>query len=353
MRYGCIFKWFSYLLFGIAFMVLSNAYTAELIVLAAPVSNDDYYHDVEENIIDFQINYAKKIIANGDDVLILSDRKNYSRYHASLDSKHILLYPMDDIWMRDFTIVNPLHPVMFRYTAEGQGSGIEGQAQADEVQDNFLALAKKAKLSFTKTDLLNDGGNFVSDEIGNAVISRKFLRDNHLSEKEARKELKSLMGLKNIAFIEADEQVGLEHADGIVSFVENNVLVINAYPEDKAYSKELKSDLQNALPGVEIHEIMTPYDGSDIYDSRFGSACGLYTNMLVTKDHIYLPQFGIAEDAIALKQVQALTSKKVIPVLSSQVCKMGGGVRCMSLQLNGENASKLLVYSGKVNKESR
>ena len=93
-----------------------------------------------------------------------------------------------------------------------------------------------------------------------------------------------------------------------------------------------------------IHEVVTPYDGSEVYDERFGSACGLYTNALVTPERIYFPQFGVAEDAIALEQVRAATSREVIPVMSARVCQMGGGVRCMSWQLRGENARALKAF---------
>jgi agmatine deiminase len=176
------------------------------------------------------------------------------------------------------------------------------------------------------------------------VVSKKFLRDNHLSEDEARHKLSQLTGAKNIAFIEADEQGGLEHADGVVSFVDTNTLIINSYPEDVAYAKQLKQDLQRGLPGVKIHEIITPYDGSKVFDKRFGSACGLYTNALVTPTRIYLPQFGIPEDKIALQQVKKATKREVVPVSSTPVCQMGGGVRCMSWQLRGDNAKKLKHY---------
>ncbi len=202
-------------------------------------------------------------------------------------------------------------------------------------------------MRFTVLNLFDDGGNFIDDYAGNVVISKKFLRDNHLTEKQARKKLRTLIGVKNIAFIEADEQGGFEHADGVVSFVDTNTLVINSYLEDAKYTKRLKEDLRRGLPSVKIYEITTPYDGSQIYDKRFGSACGLYTNMLVTEKRIYLPQFGIPQDKLALKQVRAVTPREVIPVLSSQVCHMGGGVRCMSLQIRGENARRLLEYAEK------
>ncbi len=333
---------FCLILFFIGITVNTSA-KAELIVLASPPTHaDSYYIEVADDIIDFHVAYAKAIEKHGDNVLILSNENYYDYYAKHLGPDKVVLAPMPDIWMRDFTVLNAVMPVMFRYSAAGQGNN---QDEADVVQEGFAILAKEASLSFSETELINDGGNFVDDYSGNAVLSKKFLRDNNLSEYEARKKISAVTHLKNIAFIEADEQGGLEHADGVVSFVDKNTLVINSYPEDTAYSQQLRADLKAGLPNVEIHEITTPYDGSEIYDKRYGSACGLYTNALVTPERIYLPQFGIPEDKIAIEQVKAVTSREVVPVLSHQVCHMGGGVRCMSLQLRGDNAKKLLHYA--------
>ena len=315
----------------------------DLIVLAAPMTDDPYYADVSDAIFDFHIEYARQIEPH-DDVLVLVDQGAYDRYAEVLGADRVALAPMADIWTRDYGLSNVSGPVMFRYTAAGQGSGEVGQHEADIVQKDLITLAQRAGLHFDKTDLLNDGGNFVDDYEGNAVISRKFLRDNQLTESQARAMLRELTDLKHIAFIEADEQGGLEHADGIVAFVDTNTLIMNSYDDDPAYAQELRNNLERGLPGVIIHEIVTPYDGSEIYDERFGSACGLYTNALVTPHRVYLPQFGIPEDEVALRQVRQATTREVIPVRSDQVCFMGGGVRCMSWQLRGQNAEALLQY---------
>ena len=175
--------------------------------------------------------------------------------------------------------------------------------------------------------MLNDGGNFVDDYAGNIVISRKFLRDNDLNEDQARTNLRTLLGIKNIAFIESDEQGGLEHADGVIAFVDTNTLIINSYDEDPDYAAPITIRFDTRFCQVLfIYEVITPYDDSEIYDERFGSACGLYTNALVTPNRIYLPQFGIPEDEIAMQQVQAATTREVVPVSSRNVCSMGGGV---------------------------
>lgn len=318
---------------------------AELIVLAAPITGDFYYAEVAAEIFTFHVAYAKAIEPK-DQVLILTDAGAYDRYAAALGADRVLEVPMADIWARDYGPSNADRPIYFRYTAEGQGGGPLGQDDADAVQIGLAELTEAAGLQISATHLLNDGGNFVDDYAGNAVVSTKFLADNGLTEEEAREQLRRVTGAQNIAFITADEQGGLEHADGVVSFVDTNTLIINSYPEDPAYARQLRRDLEQGLPGVAIHEIVTPYDGSQIYDERFGSACGLYTNALVTPDRIYFPQFGIPEDAIALAQVRAVTSREVVPVSSHQVCQMGGGVRCMSWQLRGANAEALLAYAG-------
>ena len=317
---------------------------AELIVLAAPITGDSYYGEVAGEIFDFHVAYAKAIRAP-DQVLILTDEAAYDRYAAVLGSEKVLVAPMADIWARDFGPSNAEDPVYFRYTAAGQGGGYSGQDDADAVQIALAELTDAADMTIRATHFLNDGGNFVDDYAGNAVVSTKFLKDNDLTEDEARAVLQRVTGIKQVAFIEADEQGGLEHADGVVSFVDTNTLVINSYPEDPAYARQLRADLERGLPGVTIHEIVTPYDGSEIYDERFGSACGLYTNALVTPERVYLPQFGIPEDATALALVRAATPREVVPVSSSQVCKMGGGVRCMSWQLRGAQAAALLAYA--------
>lgn len=316
----------------------------ELIVVAAPRNGDPYYAKAADDIFDFHLAYAAAVEGR-DDFLVLTDAQKYDAYSRALGKDRVLVAPQDDIWTRDFSPSNTAAPVMFRYTAEGQGGGHKGQSDADHVQESLAALMEDAGLIFGESDYLNDGGNFVDDYHGRAVISRKFLRDNGLTEAQARTAIISETSINHVAFIDADEQGGLEHADGVVAFIDANVLVINAYPEDKVYAATLKEDLQAGLPGVTIHEIITPYDGSEIYDDKFGSACGLYTNMLVTPQRIYFPQFDIPEDKTALDAMRQWTSKEIVPVRSDTVCYMGGGVRCMSWQLRGENAAKLKAWA--------
>ena len=60
---------------------------AELIVLASPQSNDAYYAKMIDDIFDFHVDYAKKIIKNGDNVVVLTDKGLYPRLCQSLGQK--------------------------------------------------------------------------------------------------------------------------------------------------------------------------------------------------------------------------------------------------------------------------
>lgn len=310
----------------------------QLILLAAPVLNDPFYASEADAIIAFHIAFADRIAAP-DHVLVLAGGDTADIYAEALGPDRVVIAAMEDIWTRDFGIMDPASNVMARYTAAGQGGGPKGQRDADAVQETHAAFLESKGITPVASDLLNDGGNWVFDGAGNAVVSTKFLADNNLTEDDARAALRQVTGATHIAFIEADEQGGLEHADGVVSFIDEGVLLVNAYADDPAYEAQLLADLRRGLPDVDIHTIVNAYDGSDIYDSRFGSACGLYTNALVTPHAVYLPQFGIPQDAQALEMVTRLTRKQVIPVASQQVCHMGGGVRCMSSQIDLQPAS--------------
>ena len=47
-------------------------------------------------------------------------------------------------------------------------------------------------------------------------------------------------------------------------------------------------------------------------------------------------------DQKALRMIKQNTTKKVIPINAESVCPMGGSVRCLTWQVTGENAVKLI-----------
>ena len=306
-----------------------------LIVLAAPPAGDSYYRPLREEILDFQVAYAKSILGR-DNVVVLGDRRTLRRLARDLPEDILLEAPMRDIWMRDFTPVAPGDPVLFRSAAAAQGGQ---QADAARVQDGFRRFAKRNGLSFRRASWILDGGNVVDNGIDKAIVTDRFLADNRLDKAQAGAILREQLNVERVAILPAHPDDRLGHADGMAAFIGSNTVVLSRYRGES--SKAIRQELESAFPGVRIVEIETDF-GDDAFDPEYGSARGIHVNATVTDRFIYLPVFGMETDAPALRKIREATDKEVVPIAAEKVAPMGGSVRCLSGQMKGENARKLI-----------
>jgi len=311
-----------------------------LIVLAVPAASDRYYRSLRKEILSFQIAYAKSILGK-DNVIILGDKKTLRELSKELPEDILLQAPMRDIWMRDFTPVIPTRPILFRYAAAAQG---DDQPTADWVQAEFLRFAKRHGLRFRRTSRILDGGNVVDNGRDKAIVTDRFLSDNRLSKAKAIALLQKELGVEQVAILPADPEDHLGHADGMALFIASNTIALTSY--GGKFQKTLKHELHKAFPDIQIIELETQFD-TEAWDPRFGSAKGVYANATVTDDYIYLPTYGMETDAKAIEQIRAHTDLEIVTVDASQVSQMGGSVRCLTGQMKGKNARKLIEAARK------
>lgn len=315
--------------------VLSN--DRMLLVLSAPSVNDSYYSEAFNLIVDFQIDYAKSIM-NNDNVVLIVDRDTKRFYEGRLPEDILITSDVYDIWMRDFTTVNPEHPVQFTYTWASMT-----RQQSREVQNSFNSFANTVNISKSSTDLLIDGGNIVDNYNGRVITTTRFLEDNNLTYEEGVEKLKNLLNASEIAIIVPDEET-LAHSDGMVSWIDTNTLLVNNYSEDTAFQSKVLTELKNAFPEVSIIEVPVQYSTNPPGQwEGFESACGINLNATVTYKNVYVPTFNMSHEAAALEIIKSNTSKNVIEVNAEGVCAMGGSVRCLTWQLAGDNAEKLIL----------
>jgi agmatine/peptidylarginine deiminase len=306
--------------------VIAKEAKRELVILAAPRFTDSYYAPFYDHIIKFQIEYAQKLLKN-DKLLILVDDVAFKKFRPFILKENLVRFSTYDIWMRDFSPVTLRNKrVSFRYAKAAQGGS---QKEADLVQNSFWSFLKQHGIKTKKSSLVLDGGNIVYSE-DKAIVTDRFLQDNNLSKKEGVARLKSLLGISKVAIIPNDDPEGLAHADGMVSFVENDVLLVNQYSGE--FGRRVRSELKNVFPSTKILEIPVVYGGQKV-DSRFSSACGVHLNAMVTSKAIYLPTFKTPEDLKVLNLIKGHTSKVIETVDARGVCKMGGSTRCLTWQL--------------------
>jgi hypothetical protein len=153
------------------FQVSARGDSRTLLVLAAPDSTRGYYANDFNSIVNFQVEYAQKVIDNGaDDIVIIVNDKILPYYSRRLPSKILLVDYMADIWMRDFTLVNPSNPVSFVYTWASMTKG-----ESIKTQQSFINFASHYGLNYKKVNYMIDGGNIVDTFDGKVFYFCKIL----------------------------------------------------------------------------------------------------------------------------------------------------------------------------------
>ena len=303
------------------------------IVLSVPSVRNEYYADVHQSIVDFHISYAKTIMGN-DNVVVVTDKQTMPLLKGKLPDDILLEETIEDIWVRDFTTVIPYSPVQFNY----HPSYFEDLNDAILIQEGFKNFADRYDLQFRSSDLIMDGGNIVDNNYDCAITTERFLEDNRLDRTAGQEALKKLLGMQYVAIIPYDDEV-MGHADGMVAWAAQNKVLLNIY--DEPFRSSVIRALKSQLPStVEIIEIPAEFDHGT-WDV-FSSACGVNLNTTVTHHHMYVPVFGNPVDQQVIEQIKKHTGKTVHTVQAKGVCQMGGSVRCLSWQIQGENAKKMI-----------
>ena len=319
----------------------TNIYTDDrmTLALAAPRSSDKYYASRYDDIMEFIVWYAKAIIWH-DNVVIFVDDKAYNVLSKELPEDILIKYPQQDIWMRDFSTTNPNNPIQWVYTDTAQWWK---QSDSDYVQSNFNKRLSP-KYEIQKTILKMDWWNIVDNYNWDIIVSDRFLEDNNLSYKEWIAKLKDILWAKRVAIIANDDPDWLAHADGMVAWIDDKVLAINIYEEP--LRTKIIDEIKKQFPDVKIIEVEAKFDDT-VRDSKISSACGINLNAVLTKNYIYMPDFGTAHDQDVLVQIQSNTSKKVIPISASSVCSMWWSVRCLTRQTHWDLAKIVLESTNK------
>ncbi len=337
-------------------------------VIVVSVPEDKYYKKHLDDICQFVRDLAEAA-GDYDEVVALFPRKFASKLQAKEAGKAsatsgscnlgkasiILVDESIDLWMRDFGLGLPGNPVKFIY-----GPTYLSRSDARFVDNSFrrwLSTLKVAGLPESiDNDLILDGGNVVDNAKDKAVVSDRFFYENkRIREAELERKLERSLGMKVAIIPDPEDTTG--HADGVVSFIDTNVLLIADYC-DAEYYKMVDDSVKEAFPDLKIIKLPCREDKktkSGKKDSKwrgFSSAVGAYVNILLTNSTVYVPVFGDAiRDQEILSIVRSNTSRRVTSVDTSKLSHMGGSVRCMTWQIDAshEIGKALLKAAAKPN----
>ena len=229
-----------------------------LIVLSIP--DDAYYRKNVQDIECFVRDMSEKT-QGLDDVLLVYSKSMQKRYKCSSSSlfgfntKSLIVEESLDLWMRDFSPVLPKHGVKFTYKPKYIKS-----KDAKFVESEFMKVLGKMDIQLNRNEIILDGGNVVDNNCNKAIISeRVFLENKGKTPTVLQNELENLLAAK-VAFI-PDPEDTTGHADGIVAFVEDNVLLIGDYGDEKYYNS-VEYAVKSVFPEVETFRLPCSSDSA-------------------------------------------------------------------------------------------
>ena len=266
-------------------------------------------------------------------------------YEMSKNARCIYVKETIDLWTRDFGFVNPARPFKFRYEPRRYLSVADAQAVDGDFRKFLEGLgivpsnssnSASGNVTYLSNDqLVEDGGNVVDNHFGKAILSERFFENSNFSNIKPRQNLIHALEQSinaSVLFI-PDPGDTTGHADGIVSFIESDTLLIADYANRTSYAT-LKDLVNQTFP--DLKTVRIPCLDVNVSAWKGRSAVGVYVNILYTDSSVYVPTFGReVEDARAIDIIRAnvRSGRMVKTVNTARLSGLGGSIRCMTMQL--------------------
>jgi agmatine/peptidylarginine deiminase len=203
-------------------------------------------------------------------------------------------------------------------------------------------------------DLVNTGGNFMSDGMGTAFASELVLDENKpgntymvsaKTEPQIDEILKDYMGIQRYIKMKTLPYDGIHHIDMHMKLLDEETLLVGKYPEGVSDGPQIEANLAYVLnnfktsfgtPFKVVRIPMPAFYGNDQYPPYPGEA-GLYptyANALFVNKTVILPVYENVLDAAAVDTFQKyLPGYRIAPVNCRNIIWAGGAVHCITKEV--------------------
>ncbi|MBK7148183.1 MAG: agmatine deiminase family protein [Bacteroidetes bacterium] len=278
---------------------------------------------------------------------VISDLQN-----NGMDTTNItfLNLPYNSVWMRDY----------------GQNSvyynDVDSLAFVDWIYNRLTrkkddtipaGVARHLGLTlYTTTDapynLVNTGGNWMTDGLGTAFASKLIFDDNVMSagfgtnhnEAEIDSIIKKFMGIDRYIKMEKLPYDGIHHIDMHMKLLDEETLLVGEYPAGIADGPQIEANIQYVLSGFQT-SFGTPYriiripmpDDNGQWPSGNGDYL-TYTNASFINKTIIVPTYNIPEDSTALRiWRESCPGYKVVGINSTSSIPASGALHCITHEI--------------------
>jgi agmatine/peptidylarginine deiminase len=239
---------------------------------------------------------------------------------SNLSNVTILEAGFNSIWMRDYAAnpvygneVDSLFLVDWMYNRPRPADDASPEVIAD-----YLGL-DLYQTSEAPYELLNTGGNYMSDGFGTAFASELVLEENDgdgdyniyypvQSEQEINSIMQDFLGIDNYIKMPTLPYDGIHHIDMHMKLVDEQTLLVGEYPEGIADGPQINANIEYVLSNFSskfgspfrVVRIPMPDSQSDLYPDE-GGYYRTYTNAVFVNKTIIFPTYREEFDTTAYR----------------------------------------------------
>jgi agmatine/peptidylarginine deiminase len=309
--------------------------------LTYPFELDKHHH----SFTDFYDELISLIPDSIHQFLIVNNNKALERLVKLFPNKNldvVVIKQFYEIWLRDIMGFNCGDKIVKPIFKPDYYKDVYTKSYLEIVDKQVREIISKTiNKEVIDIPLVWDGGNLITNgKVG--FINDKIIKDNKgLSLAQIEEIINKHLDIEPI-IIPTFKYDKLGHADGSISFINENTVCIASYPDDKFYNED-NNYINKLLKIVEeqgfniVRTLEKPINGKSRQGKDFlFSATGCYVNNLILNDTLILPQFILIdeEESSYYNNANALIMSdqfsNVIQINCNLISKEGGVVRCLS-----------------------
>ena len=263
-----------------------------------------------------------------------------------------VLAPNNSIWVRDYgpncvyaNDVDSLYFIDWRYNRTTR--------RRDDSIATTLAPYFDAALYTTSAapnDLVNTGGNFMSDGMGTAFASDLILDENAAGniygasvkdEAQIDAIMRQYMGIDRFIKMEKLPFDEIHHIDMHMKLLDEQRLLVGQYPQDKADGPQIEANIQYVLQqfqssfggAFDVTRIPMPPDNSNRYPDQ-GGDYRTYSNAVFVNKTILVPYYAERYDTTALRIWQtAMPGYNIVGINCNDIIPLLGAIHCITKEI--------------------
>jgi len=307
------------------------------------------YQNIQRQIVQAAVKECKVLIATTSENTV---RTYLTNNGVDLTNVRFLNANTNSIWIRDYA-ANTVYS-----NDVGERALVDWIYNRPRPLDNTLPTSHAAyvgvPLYVTDTspnDLVNTGGNFMSDGMGNAFASKLILDENKTgnsygvsakTEEQVDKILKDYMGISSYRKMTVLPYDEIHHIDMHMKLLDEETILVSQYPEGIADGPQIKQNIdyiKNTFKtpfgnDYDIKWITAPASTTGAYPNT-GGAYRTYTNAVIINKTILVPTYRPEVDEPALniyKQLMPGYTVVGIDVDNSgeDLISLSGAIHCIT-----------------------